>query len=56
MVSGFVEVDFETEERPDRTVSAPCTVSVRGYGRFRLLSVEDKTKKGRYRLVAEKYL
>lgn len=56
VVSGFVEVDFETEERPDRTVSAPCTVSVRGYGRFRLLSVEDKTKKGRYRLVAEKYL
>lgn len=56
VVSGLVEVDFETEERPDRTVAAPCTVSVRGYGRFRLLSVEDKTKKGRYRLIAEKYL
>ena len=56
VVSGLVEVDFEAEERPDRTVSAPCTLSVRGYGRFRLISVEDKTKKGRYRLIAEKYL
>jgi hypothetical protein len=56
VVSGLVEVDFETEERPDRTVSTPCTLSVRGYGRFRLISVEDKTKKGRYSLIAEQYL
>ena len=56
VVSGLVEVDFEAEERPDRTVCAPCSVSVRGYGRYRVISVEDKTKKGRYRLVAEKFL
>lgn len=56
VVSGLVEVDFEPEERPDRALSAPCLVSVRGYGRFRVISVEDKTKKGRYRLVAEKFL
>ena len=56
VVSGLVEVDFEPEERPDRALSAPCLVSVRGYGRFRILSVEDKTKKGRYRLVAQKFL
>lgn len=54
--SGVVEVDFETEQRPDRLIKAPCTVSVRGVGRFRIISVEDKTKKGRYRLVAEKFL
>ncbi|MBO5203460.1 MAG: hypothetical protein J6B72_02480 [Clostridia bacterium] len=54
--SGLVELDFECEERPDRTVSAPCLVSVRGYGRYRVLSVNDKTKKGRYRLTAEKFL
>lgn len=56
VVSGLVEVNFEPEERPDRALSAPCLVSVRGYGRFRVISVEDKTKKGRYRLVAEKFL
>lgn len=54
--AGIVEVNFEGEERPDRDVSAPCTVSVRGYGRYDVLSVSDKTKKGRYRLLAKKYL
>ena len=52
----LAELDYETEERPDRTVNAPCTVSVRGQGKFRVLSVNDKTRKGRYRLVAEKFL
>ncbi|MBQ9113248.1 MAG: hypothetical protein IJY08_06675 [Clostridia bacterium] len=56
VVSGLVELDYECEERPDRTVSAPCLVSVRGYGKYRVLSVSDKTKKGRFRLSAEKYL
>lgn len=56
VVSGIVEVDFETELRPDHTVKAPCIISVRGVGRFRVIGVEDKTKKGRYRLVAEKFL
>ena len=56
VVSGIVELDYETEQRPDRAIKAPCTISVRGMGKFRVQSVEDKTKKGRYRLVAEKYL
>ena len=56
VVSGLVELEFECEERPDRAVSAPCMLSVRGYGRFRVLSLSDKTKKGRYRLSAEKFL
>lgn len=54
--SGLVELDFELEMRPDRTVSAPCLVSVRGYGRYRVCSLCDKTRKGRYRLTAEKFL
>ena len=54
--SGLVELDYECEERPDRTVPTPCLVSVRGLGKFRVLSVCDKTKKGRYRLSAEKFL
>lgn len=54
--SGLVEVDHECEERPDRDVSAPCTVSVRGYGKYEVVSLADRTKKGRYRLEAKKYL
>ena len=53
---GLVELDYENEERADREVKTPCLISVRGYGKFRVLSLEDKTKKGRYRLVGEKFL
>ena len=56
VVAGLVEVNYECEERPDKILAAPCVVSVRGKGKFRVLSLEDKTKKGRYRLIAEKYL
>lgn len=54
--SGLVELDFEREERPDRTVGGGSILSVRGYGRFRILSVSEQTKKGRFRLEAQKYL
>ncbi len=53
---GLVELDFECEERADRAIVAPCMLSVRGHGRFIIDSVNDKTKKGRYRLLARKYL
>lgn len=51
----LVELNFEKETRPDRTVEAPAILSVRGVGRYRVLSLEEKTKKGRLRLWAEKY-
>jgi RNA-binding protein YlmH len=54
--SGLVELDFECEERADRAINPPCVISVRGFGRFKINSVSDKTKKGRYRLLAQKYL
>ena len=53
---GLVEVDYETEQRPDARLSAPCVISVRGYGKYRLLALGDVTKKGRIRLSAEQYL
>ena len=56
IVDGTVELDYDVEARPDRDVAPPCLISVRGYGKFRILSVSDKTKKGRYRLQAEKFL
>lgn len=53
---GDLEIEYEREERADRTVTAPCVVTVRGYGKFRINSLSDKTKKGRYRLDADKYM
>lgn len=54
--SGLVDLDYECEERADKEIKAPCLISVRGYGKYRVLSLEDRTKKGRYRLVGEKFL
>ena len=56
VISGLVELNFECEERPDKVVAVPATLSVRGVGRFKVLSLSDKTRKGRYRLEAEKYI
>ncbi len=56
VTGGLAELDFEREERPDRALTAPCTVSLRGFGRFRVLSLGGKTKKGRLRLEAEKFI
>lgn len=53
---GRVELDYEYCERPDREVSPPCVMSVRGYGKFRICSIGEQTRKGRYRLSAEKFL
>lgn len=52
----LVELNYECVERPDREVVTPATVSVRGFGKFLVNSLSDKTKKGRYRLVAQKFL
>lgn len=54
--AGLVQLDFELQERPDRQVSAPATISVRGYGRYSLISLSELTRKGRIRLGAEKFL
>ncbi len=56
VMSGLVELDFVPEQRADREVSEGALVSVRGFGRFRVLTLSDKTRKGRYRLFAQKYL
>lgn len=54
--SGLVEVEYEVEQRPDRRLQPPCVISVRGYGKFNLLSLGEVTKKGRLRLRAEQYI
>lgn len=55
VVGGLVEINFEREERPDRTVTPPALISVRGVGRFRVLSLSDRTRKGRIRMEAEQF-
>ena len=56
VIDGVVEVDYEVWERPDKEVKSGCIISVRGAGKFRVVSLNDKTKKGRFRLEAEKFL
>lgn len=56
LTASRVELNYECEERFDKEVVPPAVISVRGVGKFKVLSLSDKTKKGRYRLVAEKFL
>ena len=55
VLGGLVEINFEREERPDRTVTPPALISVRGVGRFRVLCLNDRTRKGRIRMEAEQF-
>ena len=54
--SGLVDLNYETTEACDTAVSPPCVLSVRGIGKFSVLSFDGETKKGRMRLSAEKYI
>lgn len=56
VVSGLAELNYESEDRPDRPVSEGALISVKGVGKFRIVGLSDRTKKGRLRLTAEKFL
>lgn len=53
---GLCELDYAVEERCDREIVPPCTISVRGYGKFDILAFDGETRRGRLRLVARKYV
>ncbi len=53
---GLCELDYEPACDCDRTVDPPATVSVRGYGKFTVHAFGGETRKGRVRLLAEKYI
>ena len=53
---GLCEVNYLPEDRCDISVHTPCTVSIRGYGKFKVVSFDGETKRGRLRLIAQKYL
>lgn len=54
--SGLCELDYALEMRCDREVPPPCTISVRGYGKYDVLSFDGETRRGRLRLIARKYV
>ncbi len=56
VISGLAELDYETEERPDREVRNQNILSLRGYGKFCIVSIDTLTKKGRYRLIGERFI
>lgn len=54
--SGSVQIDHLICQRPDKIVEEGQTLSVRGYGKFVLLSVEGTSKKGKTRVKIGKYI
>lgn len=53
--AGAVQCGGRVCEKPDRDLGEGDIISVKGYGKFRIVSLSDVTKKGRYRLIADKY-
>lgn len=56
VLSGSVMVNHIPKEAIDITVSDGDTVTIRGYGKFIIVSLADKTKKDRHKLIARKYI
>lgn len=54
--SGLVEVDYRCAEQPDIQLSPPCIITVRGHGKYNLREFAGETKKGRLRIMADKYV
>lgn len=54
--AGLVDVNFLTEQRPDRAVPDGAMLSVRGYGRYEIVGTDGVTRKGRLRLIAKKFI
>ena len=56
ILCGDVEHNYETADEISVAVGANDHISVRGVGKFLIVSVCDPTKKGRLRLVAKKFI
>lgn len=52
---GYVEQNYDAALRTDGGVAPGDVLSVRGYGKFRIDSVEEPTRRGRLHLAAKKY-
>ncbi len=56
ILSGQVMINHIIEEKTDTLIQGGDVVTVRFYGKFRIESLCDKTKKDRYKLIAKKYI
>ncbi|MBR6727521.1 MAG: hypothetical protein IKM08_04965 [Clostridia bacterium] len=54
--AGSVEVDYELWEHPDHPIAEGAVIVIRGVGKFIVRSLSDKTRKGRFRLLADRYI
>ena len=54
--AGAVEIDYETTYDKDASVPEGVVIVIRGKGKFIIRSLSEQTRKGRYRLLADKYL
>lgn len=53
--AGHCKLNWKIEDNPARELRENDIVSLKGYGRFKILSIEGETKKGRIRVKAGKY-
>jgi RNA-binding protein YlmH len=54
--AGRCKVNWKVEEDPSRSLVEGDTISMKGFGRFVLTTVQGETKKGRIRLTIAKYV
>ncbi len=55
IAASLVELNYEVCEKGDKVVTEGAILSIRGHGKYVIRSLSDLTKKGRYRLLADKY-
>ncbi len=56
VLRGLCEVNFEAEDRPDRTVGPGDVISARGYGKFAVEEETGVTRSGKIRVAVNKYV
>jgi RNA-binding protein YlmH len=53
---GAVEIDYEPQEKCDRSIEPGAVIVIHGVGKFTVRDITDKTRKGRFRLLADKHI
>ncbi len=56
VLRGDVQVNHLVQQKCDHEISDGDTVTVRSVGKFIIVSLADKTRKDRYKLIAKKYI
>ncbi|UUZ85575.1 YlmH/Sll1252 family protein [Paenibacillus sp. P26] len=54
--AGRCKVNWKQEEDPSKSLKEGDVVSLKGFGRFKVLELEGQTKKGRFRLKVGKFV